>query len=112
MAQFPDFMDRDEAAICNKLISAIFKRGYQIRVRDCEMAEVMCDYTTNRADIQKETAATGGTLYDIRKPEGPRLGMFVLIHGNGVDVISDMAWNGKTPEMEAALDEMCEEAQR
>jgi hypothetical protein len=47
--------------------------------------------TVNRRLIQRNTAATGITLYALHK-DGTYQGTFVLIHGNEEDVVSDYSW--------------------
>lgn len=119
---WPTHMDKDEAGICNRLITSIFGMDYLVRVREGEEGEVMCPPTKDRAAIQRETHATCITLYDVmqdmRHREGAkadrpfvRVGTFVLIHGNGADLISDYSWHPQVPEAEALMDTLCKPAQ-
>lgn len=118
---WPEWMDKDEAKIANKLISSILEANHEIRVRD-EEGEVHCKATRVRAEVQKQTAATGITLYDVLSPnaftEGraadqkhTKIGTFVLIHGNGTDLISDYSWPADKPENEAVMEALQAPAQ-
>lgn len=112
---WPKWMDPEEARICNKLITGILTHGYLVRVRDGEEGDVLCPTTVNRLAIQRETNATGITLYDVmdalpfregqplRTVRHARIGTFVLIHGNGEDVISDVTWRTDVAECEAVM---------
>jgi hypothetical protein len=108
---WPEWMPKDEAAICNRLITFILRAGYLIQVREFEAGEVMCAPTKDRAEIQRQTAATGGGMYEVVQQLNPnkavRIASFLLIHGNGEDVISDASWNPQVPELEAFIDAAC-----
>lgn len=120
---WPKHMDETEARIINRLISSILEAGYLIRVREGEEGEVLLQPSLTRTAIQRETAATGVTVYDVmgdtRFQEGmplslqkwERIGSIVLIHGNGEDVISDASWPARKPENEAILDRLTAPAQ-
>jgi len=88
---FPTWMDADEARIANKLINAILRNGYRVRVHDGE--EIATHVTSNRATIKAATAATDMTIYqlyrDLDAVQSERFGSITLIHGNGPDLISD-----------------------
>ena len=95
---FPTWMDADEARIANKLISAILRKGYRVRVHDGE--EFATHVTSKRALIKQHTAATDITIYqlyrDIDAPASMRFGSITLIHGNGPDLISDWGADNAT----------------
>lgn len=110
---WPSHMDKTEARICNKLITKALSEGFHIRVREGEDGEVMCEPTRQRSEIQAQTHATCMTLYDILKEDGmgfDRIGTVLLVHGNGEDVISDMAWPQSQPENEAVLEALADHA--
>lgn len=113
---YPDHMDRNEAQICNRLITSILQAGYFICVRCGEDGDVSVKTTNSRKAIQKETAATGVTVYSLMEkptgaPYGRYIGSIVLIHGNGADLISDMSWPAASPDNEAILDRLTRPAQ-
>lgn len=86
-SEFPKHLAQDEAQAIDALIDRIFAAGYAIQVRDFEdFDEVFVKPTTDRAAIQKETAATGGTIYDLFR-QGQWIGSIYMIHGNGGDDI-------------------------
>jgi hypothetical protein len=109
---WPAHMDRDEARVCNMLISTITDEGYGIRVRCGEEGDVFVPTTTSRKLIQADTAATGSTCYDVMNlsaqfsdpSKAVYVGSIILVHGNGAEVISDMTWQGSKPENEAILE--------
>lgn len=120
---WPTWMDQTEARICNKLITAILRDGYSIRVRYWEDdGDILQDTTQDRAAIQRETAATGATIYEVMQDTRFREGQplqesnwvpvarILLIHGNGEDVISDASWHHQAPEVEALVDKWCNHA--
>jgi hypothetical protein len=109
---WPNHMDRDEARICNMLISTITDAGYGIRVRCGEEGDVFVPTTTSRKLIQADTAATGATTYDVMDmsaqfsdpSKAVSIGYVWLVHGNGAEVIADMGWPRSKPESEAILE--------
>lgn len=117
---WPEWMDQTEARIINRLITAILARGLKVRVWDGE--EWATDLTDDRATIQKETHATEATVFvvyrDTRFMEGvevqpqpwQRIGAFVLIHGNGEDVISDYSWDETLDGIETLMEDIFKEA--
>ncbi|PCD76765.1 hypothetical protein CLN94_06570 [Pseudothioclava arenosa] len=109
VGQFPHWMDKTEARIANKLLTAILSdKELFVRVYDGE--DWVTEWTRDRAAIQRETAQTEVTRYYIaRQPEGggaQRVGSFLLIHGNGEDVLSDGSWNPRCDGAEAFIDGM------
>jgi hypothetical protein len=97
MADYPTHMPVIERRICDRLITEITRRGYFIRVFDGE--DYATTRTQNKDDIRAETSATDVTVYEVydRDPGRTfsmwrRIGNFVLIHGNGEDVLSDYSW--------------------
>jgi len=105
MAHFPEGLDTVETRIINKIITAALDADLAIRVRDYEEGEIHTAWTRNRADIQRATAISDGTIYDLSK-EGTRQGSVVLIHGNGEDVFADLRApdNDKLDILEALFD--------
>ena len=86
---YPEWINPTEAKIIDCLIDTILAAGHKIDVRDAygdsdEPVEPM----TDKALIQAEVAATGETLFEIDS-----IGWVMLVHGNGVDVISDYTTN-------------------
>jgi len=117
IGQFPAHMDAAETRICNLLITVILEAGYAIRVRCGEEGDVFVEATTDRAAIQKETAATGATYYDVMSYNAHpgkmvRVGTIWLVHGNGCDLISDTSWPENAPENEAIIEAVCKPAQQ
>jgi hypothetical protein len=107
MAQFPEYMDKTESVICNKLISAILSKGHFVRVYDG--TEFATRWTQDRKEIQRETAATDCTWYvvgtmDKEKGKPTRIGSYMLVHGNIEDVVSDIA--GKDGDSLTYLEEL------
>ena len=86
MTHFNEYLPKDEIAPINALITRILEAGHHIAVHDGE--EYATGPTRDRALIQKETCETEMTVYVVLD-QGKYLGQFVLIHGNGEDVISD-----------------------
>lgn len=110
---YPEWMDADEKTVCGALLTSILGEGYLVRVYEGEEGEAMTKITTDRMAIEKETAASGITLwrvYEERTETHSYVGTAVLIHGNGVDVISDFsAPNG---ELLDRMEKLGEEAQK
>ena len=109
MSHFPEWMDKEEQRICNKLITAILsEEGRRIAVIDG--MERVTGLTRNRALIQKETCQTDITYYEVYNPPVDNLseyvGRFMLIHGNGEDVISDWSWRPSVYRSEEVMDEI------
>jgi len=116
MAHFPDHMDRDEARVSNRLITAILDHPDNLAVRVFDGEQWATHWTRDRATIQRETAATDVTIYHLCKVSdtgaATRFGSITLIHGNGEDVVSDAAWSSKRPEAEALIEGLCDHANR
>lgn len=123
-SSFPEWLDPTEAKIINRLITLILQSdpGYAIKVLDYEEGDTLYPKTRDRASIQRETAATGGTIFEVWQDTRFRPGevfttkwvpiaRIYLIHGNGEDVIRYAAWSSKTPEVEALIDAWCAAAQ-
>ena len=114
MSHFPSWLSYTEATIINRLISLCFKRGYFIEVRDYEAGDVLLETSSNRADIQRQTAATGGTIYRLYSEQivapSTYIGSIILIHGNEEDVISDASWPQDKPDHESIINELCDQA--
>lgn len=106
---FPSWINRTEAAITNKLITAIKKRkGYRMRVYDGE--EWATGWTANRKTIQSATAQTEHTVIHVQDDRRKNIGFIALIHGNGEDLISDAGWNRNDGPAKATIEALCEEA--
>ena len=115
MSQFPDHMNATEARIVNRLLTAILTLSHvpmMVRVHDGE--EFATDWTTDRKEIQKETAATDVTVYVLaeKMDDGSRrrVGSVTLIHGNEDDVISDASYSTKYEGSQDLIDSLCEHA--
>ena len=113
MPHFPAHLSKTEAAIINKLITAILERpNLMARVYDGE--EWATEWTRNRSTMQQEIAATDETRIYItaldKNGAATRIGSILLIHGNDEDVISDASWNPKHPYAEPTIDTLCKEA--
>lgn len=84
---FPSYMWKSEATIINRLISEILQRGLLISVYDGE--EWAVKKSSDRAEIQRNTAATDETYFRVCKADDTTVGTITLIHGNWSEVISD-----------------------
>lgn len=97
MSKFPDFLNRKEGEVINRLITAAFEAGLEIQVEYGEgmggEEDLAVPYTTDRAAIQAETAATGITLYRLRETGAPGdVGVLMLVHGNAPwEVLADFS---------------------
>lgn len=91
MNHFPNHMRRDEADVADALLTAFFNRQLTVSIHDGE--EWSVKKSTDRAELERETAATGVTGYRLRTADGEYAGFFTLIHGNGRDVIHDWSAN-------------------
>lgn len=113
IGQFPEHLDKTEARIINKLITAILKHGdgkLVARVFDGETWA--SDWTRDRAELQRCIASTDETRISIADFAGPngftRVGAVFLIHGNGEDVISDWSWtDDKDGRNHEIMDTIC-----
>ncbi|WP_444668375.1 hypothetical protein [Cereibacter changlensis] len=106
---YPAHMNPTEAKIINQLITTILDAGHLIRVFDGE--EYASDWTGDRAEIQKQTAATDYTVFQVADAAGrERIGTITLIHGNGTDVISDWSWKQSIEGSEALMDALVKPA--
>ncbi|MDE4297133.1 hypothetical protein PXK56_18270 [Phaeobacter gallaeciensis] len=99
---FPTYMWKSEATIINRLISEILNRGLSVSVYDG------CAYpvkrSTNRAEIQRNVAATDETHFWVRDADGNQVAWFLMMHGNWCDVISDCTDNDLTNEIMRAIE--------
>jgi hypothetical protein len=98
MANFPDYMNKTEAQIINRILSAALAHGGKVSVYDGE--EWALKQSTDRAAIQAEVAATDMTTLRLRDAKGDTVGSVLLVHGNGADVICDYS---DSPAMDAML---------
>ena len=93
MAHFPHYLNSTEANIINAMLTRVLAAGHYVAVHDGE--EMSLRPTRDRADIQRETAATEMTTFIIYDPSEKeagkwrRRGSIVAIHGNEEDVLSD-----------------------
>ena len=90
--EFPEWLDKDERKIISKLLDAILADPLcHVEVPDEE--GVSLRPSRDRRQVERGTAAAGETYYIVfrAQPNGDlhRVGFIRLIHGNGVDVISD-----------------------
>jgi hypothetical protein len=93
-----------EAVICETLIDSILRAGYVIELHDGE--EVSLPRSRDRAALQEWTAISDLTSYIVFDDDGNRIGSFVLIHGNGEDILSDFSWPASKPENEAIMESL------
>jgi len=103
---YPDHLRADEAKIITEIISRAIEKDYLIRVQ-YDGDEWATDWTQDVPKIEAEVAATAYTvLHFATKPVGPiatigkRVGIVLLVHGNGVEVVSDYT---DKPEVEALV---------
>lgn len=89
LGAFPDHLDLVESVIIHQIITDALARGWAVSVFDG--TEYALDASTDPASICAEVAATDTTSLTFwdRAGAGSRVGMVFLVHGNGVDVISD-----------------------
>jgi len=107
MAHFPEWIDRTEAAIINKFLTRVLGSGDGLSARVWDGEEWATGWTCDRAEIQRQTAATDHTVIHVRNDRGAAVGAVVFIHGNGEDVLSDYSWPGNVPGAEARIDALC-----
>ncbi|MBD3755904.1 MAG: hypothetical protein IE937_09735 [Gammaproteobacteria bacterium] len=109
MAEFPTHMRKVEADIVNKLLTRILSHK-DLLIRVYDGVEWATDWTRNRAEVQRETAATDETRYCIiriaENGAATRIGSILLIHGNDEDVISDASWNPKLEDAESLIEDL------
>ena len=119
MTYFPDHLDRTEARIISRLITAILTLSpvpLFVRVHDGE--EWATDWTRNRRTICEAVAATDETRFVLAQTETTeggamhRFGSIWLIHGNGEDAISDASFNIKRDNAETIIDALIDHANR
>ena len=119
MIYFPDHLDRTEARIISRLITAILTQSpvsLFVRVHDGE--EWATDWTRDRRTISEAVAATEETRFALAETETAeggamhRFGSIWLIHGNGEDVISDASFSIKRENAEAIIDALIDHANR
>ncbi|MFC2970437.1 hypothetical protein [Acidimangrovimonas pyrenivorans] len=117
---WPEWIDKTEGAICNKLITAILNRGFCICVRD-EDGRIRQAPTIRRSDIQRQTGQTRITFYDVMREVQRDLdgttghmpfGRFLLVHGNRKDVVGDYSCLTRSPESERVMQDILGEATR
>ena len=108
VGQFPVWIDPTEAAIINKLITAIKAENLLMRVYDGEAFATA--WTSSRKTIQAMCAQTDYTVLHLKEEWDAPVGTVTLIHGNGEDVISDWSVPRDNPEAEMKLDAICEGA--
>ena len=93
MTHFPSHISGAEAKLINAFLTRALSAGYHVRVFDGE--EWATGYTRDRAEIQRETAATCETTFRLAKPsemtpgKWAPLGNVLAVHGNEEDVLSD-----------------------
>lgn len=107
---YPDHIDATEARIIDKIIASALAAGVLIDVRDAygdndEPVEPMTDPDLIRAEV----AATGETLFDFHDAKtGHCFGWVMLVHGNELDVISDMTTDVRTSLILQPAVDFCE----
>jgi hypothetical protein len=102
-SHFPDWLDKTEARIISRAIQALLDQGWHIWVHDGE------DFAMDRpardiATIEAACATTGETrlIASMNTATGHRrVGFVQMIHGNGLDVLSD---HTASQAMEKALE--------
>lgn len=100
---FPDHIRKDEARIIEGVIDGVLKRGHNISVYDGEETSLI--NSTDKAAIQRETAATEITYFRIFSERKAIVGYFTFIHGNGCDVIHDHSENQLCNEIFGEVEE-------
>ncbi len=76
-----------EKKICKRLINTIHKQGYKFDINDGE--EDVIRHSRDKKAAFEALFSTDEDYIIVRNDEGQRLGSIWLIHGNGIDVISD-----------------------
>lgn len=89
-----------ETAIISKLVQAALASGYSMDVNDGE--ETVLRRSTDETAIIGAMFSTDEDYLTFRDSDGEKIGWIYLIHGNGEDVISDLADN---PEMNRLAEE-------
>jgi len=92
MTGLADRIGTVETRIVRRLLNAILARGYAVDVREAYGDEEEPAFKTRSLALAvAEIGHTEATLLDVyAKPDDERpLGWFVLIHGNGPDVVTD-----------------------
>lgn len=90
-----------ERRIAKKLIDELLRRGYSISVFDSE--EFTLKRSTSRADIINALATTDSDTLRVRDSDGELIGHFILIWGNGEDLISDFSAKSETFDLMDSL---------
>ena len=109
IGHFPQWLDKKEARIINKLITAAKKRGFCMKLHDGE--DYATNWTSSRKTVQKATAQTDETAMYLADEGMSYIGGFVLIHGNGDEVISDIRVSRDHPEALEIMQTMSAEAE-
>lgn len=112
---YPEWVRPEEAKVMDKLLTAILTLApVKLVVRVYDGEEWATEWTDNRATIKAATASTDETRWAIASVSDTgafrRVGTFLLIHGNGEDVIADASWNPKDPNHEGLINALFDEA--
>lgn len=93
-----------ERAISRYLIRLLLEAGYMVSVYDGEVTTVR--HARDSHTILAAMASTSEDLIRFRNEDGSEKGSFLLIWGNGTDLISDSSVNAATDRIQADMDDI------
>lgn len=104
---FPEWIDKTEARIANRVINAILNHEPALHARVWDGEELATGWTRHRPTLRNATAQTGFTILHIADKHGDKhrhIGSVTLIHGNGEDLVSDGGWSGEIEHAERTIE--------